>query len=108
MTAGKGSFVDEIIYMAGGINVAHDLPRPYSYISAEEVIKNNPDCIIMGYMKRGADTAINKRMGWDKVSAVSGGKVYNDINSDLFLRPGPRLAEGLEEIYKRLYAGDEK
>lgn len=103
-TAGEGSFIDELITLAGGINIAHDTRRPYSYFSAEEIIKRNPDCIILGYMQEEAPArAMERLMGWKDISAVKNNRVYNDINPDLFLRPGPRLTEGLKEIYKRLY-----
>ena len=35
--------------------------------------------------------------------AVKNNRLYGDIDPDLFLRPGPRLVEGLEEIHKRLF-----
>ena len=104
MTAGKGSFLDELIYLAGGINIAHDTKRPYSYFSLEQIIKRNPDCIILGYMDSGENQIkVGERFGWREIKAVKNNRIYNDINPDLLLRPGPRLIEGLEEIYKRLY-----
>jgi iron complex transport system substrate-binding protein len=106
MTAAKGSFVDEIITLAGGNNIAHDLIRPYCNFSAEKVISLNPQCIILAYMDRQANLKmIKQRFGWDKIDAVKEGRVFNDINPDILLRPGPRIAQGLEEIYKRLYPG---
>lgn len=102
MTAGKGSFVDELIKLAGGINIANDTPRAYSYFSPEQVIKRNPDCMILGQMGQAINT-VNNRFGWDKITAVQKNAIYDDIDPNLFLRPGPRLIEGLEEIYKRLY-----
>jgi iron complex transport system substrate-binding protein len=104
MTAGRGSFVDELIGLAGGLNIAYDAPRAYSYFSPEEVIRRNPDCIIVGYMDEGQmQMRFENRLGWEKIKAVKNHRIYSDINPDLFLRPGPRLVEGLEEIYKRLY-----
>lgn len=104
MTAGRGSFIDELIKLAGGINIAYDTQRSYSYFSPEQVIKRNPDCIILAYMdKKNPLETIRERFGWNNISAVKNQRVYNDINSDLFLRAGPRLVEGLKEIHKRLY-----
>ena len=104
MSAGRGSFVDELISLAGGVNIAHNLPRAYSYFSPEQVIKLNPDCIILGYMgKEKAQNIIKNRLGWSSVKAVKNDRIYNDINPDLFLRPGPRLVKGLQEIHKKLY-----
>ena len=104
MTVAHGSFVDELITLAGGINIAHDLRRPYSNFSSEKVIGSNPQCIIMAYMdKEPPLKLIKQRFGWDKIDAVKNGRVFNDINPDIFLRPGPRISKGLAEIYKRFY-----
>jgi len=104
MTAGKGSFVDELITLAGGINIAHDVNRPYCNYSAEKVIALDPQCIIMTYMdKKPPLEIIHKRFGWDKISAVRNKQVFNDISPDILVRPGPRVTKGIAEIYKRLY-----
>lgn len=104
MTVGSSSFVDELISLAGGRNIANDTKRAYSVFSAEEVIKRNPDCIILAYMDQpGSIEIVKRRLGWKNISAVKNNRIYNDIDPDLFLRPGPRITEGLKEIYKRLY-----
>ena len=104
MTAGKGSYIDDLINIAGGINIAGDTKRPYSYFNVEEVIKRNPDCIIMGYMDKIDGRELTaKRFGWENISAVKNGRVYNDINPDIMFRPGPRVVEGIRQIHKRLY-----
>lgn len=104
MSAGRGSFLDEMISIAGGINIASSLNRPYSFFSAETVLVSDPDVIILAYMtKDNPGTLLGSRMGWDKISAVQKKRVYNDINPDILLRPGPRLISGLEEIQKKLY-----
>lgn len=104
MTAASGSFVDELITLAGGINIAHNLIRPYCNFSAEMVINLNPQCIILTYMDSQAPLKlIRQRFGWDKIDAVKNGRVFNDINPDILLRPGPRIVQGLQEVYKRLY-----
>ncbi len=104
MTAGRGSFIDEMITLAGGINVAQDVPRPYCYFSAEKVISLNPACIIMTYMdKEPPLKLVEGRFGWNNIEAVRNKRVFNDIDPDKLLRPGPRLTEGLKEIQKKLY-----
>jgi iron complex transport system substrate-binding protein len=104
MTAGKGAYLDELLRLAGGENIAYDTVRPYCYFSAEQVIKRDPDCIFLMYMDN-ADSLrkVGQRFGWEHVSAVRNKRVYNDIDSNLLLRPGPRAALGVREIYKRLY-----
>ncbi len=103
-TAGKGSFIDGLLALAGGINIAYDTKVTYGIFSPEEVIRRNPDCIIITYMgKEKIDKLVGERIGWSGISAVRNNRVYNDINPDYLLRPGPRVVEGLKEIHKRLY-----
>lgn len=108
MTAGPGSFVDELINLAGARNIANDAPRAYSRFSSEVIIERNPDVIIVGYMDKVNESAqlIKNRMGWQDIAAVKNNRIVRDINPDLIFRPGPRLVEGLERIYQSLY--DEK
>lgn len=104
MTAGRDSFIDELIRLAGGINIAHDARSAYSYFSPEQVIKRDPDCIILAYMvNEDAAKAIKERLGWRGISAVKNNRIYNDINPDILLRPGPRLVQALRELYNKLY-----
>ncbi|TRZ50109.1 cobalamin-binding protein, partial [bacterium] len=59
---------------------------------------------ILAYMdKESPQTSVGKRFGWSGISAVKNNRVYNDINPDLLLRPGPRVVEGIKEIYNKLY-----
>lgn len=104
MTAGRGSFVDEMIALAGGLNVTHDIPRPYCYFSAEKVINLNPAVIIMTYMdKQPPLKLVESRFGWSRIDAVKNRRVFNDIDPDQLLRPGPRITEGLKRIQNKLY-----
>jgi iron complex transport system substrate-binding protein len=104
MTAGPGSIVSEILELAGGENIAYDAPRAYSRFSAEVIIRRNPQVIILGYMsKENTNELISERLGWQDISAVKNRRIVSNINPDLILRPGPRLVEGLEEIYRCLY-----
>lgn len=103
-TVGRDSFVNELITLAGGINIAQDTKKAYSYFSPEQVIKRNPDCIILTYMANEMPIeTVSRRLGWQEISAVKTKRVYNDINSDLLLRSGPRLVDGLRELHERLY-----
>lgn len=104
MTAAKGSFVDEMIAFSGGINIAHDCIRPYCNFSAEKVVSLNPEVIILAYMDKEAPLKlVSGRFGWSDIDAIKNKRVFNDINPDLLLRPGPRITEGLKEVYKKLY-----
>ncbi len=107
IVAGKDSFVGQLGTIAGGVNIAYDTDRDYTRFSPELIIKRNPDCIILGYMfkAKGVVKKIQKRLGWSGINAVKAGAIFNDINPDILLRPGPRAPQAIEEIYKRLYEG---
>ena len=103
-TAGGGSFLDDLVSRAGGVNVAHDLAQPHPRISPEKVLEWNPDVLVIAHMSRGAGSAaqIAERIGWSDLAAVKNGKVFCDIPTDLLLRPGPRLIDGVKALAQRL------
>jgi len=104
MTAGRNSFINDMVRRAGGRNIAYDSVRPYSYFSVEEIIRRDPACIIIGYMTKADNEAgIGNRLGWKDIAAVRDRRIYNDIPPDMLLRPGPRAAQAVEKIFKRLY-----
>jgi len=108
-TAGSPSFIDELITLAGGVNIAKDTLRPYSIFSAEEVIKRNPDCIFLAYMTEEKPVEmVKKRFGWQRINAVKNNRIYNDIEPDIILRPGPRITQGLRLLYEKLYLSGEQ
>ncbi len=104
MTAGKGSIVDDIITIAGGRNIAYDTGLPYGSFSSEEVLRRDPDVIIVTYMQKSDSLkAVGDRLGWANITAVRQRRVYNDIDSSILLRPGPRIVDGLIKLHKRIY-----
>jgi iron complex transport system substrate-binding protein len=104
-TAGAKSFIDDVIRLAGGVNVAHEISSPYVYINPEKVIEWDPDVILTSYMISADDTAgpIEKRIGWSEISAVKQGRIISDIPAEFILRPGPRIVEGIKILSDRFY-----
>lgn len=102
-TVGRTSFVNEVIELAGGINVAAGLTGEYPRVDAETVIAWNPDVIVAGYPADGTREALLQRIGWENINAVKNDRIIFEINPDLLLRPGPRLALGARELYNKLY-----
>ncbi len=102
-TAGPGSFIDTMIKMAGGINVADRLKSDYAQISQEELIAANPDVILLGDGAYGVTPAqVAARPGWGSIAAVKNNQVLT-FDDNLVSRPGPRLVDGLELVYKALH-----
>ena len=104
-TVGSASFVDELVERAGGVNVAHGVAEAYPTINPEKVVEWNPEVIVLSYMsQQQASAALAKRIGWDRIRAVRSGRIISDIPSDLLLRPGPRLVDGVRALNQELYA----
>lgn len=107
ITAGPGNFVDNLIRAAGGINIAGDAPTDWPRYSIEAVIMKEPDVIITApHVSSGESTATEADASvWQKyktIPAVRDGRIYS-VNPDILLRSGPRIVDGLEELY-RLFA----
>ena len=100
-TAGKGTFITQLIERAGGHNIAADLDG-YPQMSLEQVVAADPAFIILGDARYGiTPESIAQRPGWKNLTAVKNGKVM-PFNDDLVSRPGPRLVDALEELAKLL------
>jgi len=106
-TPGEGTLFNELISLAGGINIAAGFSG-WTKISSEFIVKEDPDIIIIpiGAMNPGDELKIKEniyqRPGWSNLSAVKTQKIFI-VNEDLFFRPGPRLVDGLERLYKIFY-----
>lgn len=101
MTANKDTFLNDLIVLAGGRNMAEHEPITYPRLSLEEVIRRKPDVIIISSMDRGGSflEAQQQWRRWKMIPAVRNGRVHL-VDSDLIDRPSPRIVQGL-----RLLAG---
>ena len=102
-TAGPGSWHDTFIKLAGGVNVAAGASSPWVQFSMEELVKSNPDLIILGDSSWGVTAdAVKARPGWGSIKAVKSGAIY-PIDNNLISRPGPRVVDGLEAIARIIH-----
>ncbi|MDB5073922.1 MAG: putative transporter substrate binding protein precursor, partial [Chloroflexi bacterium] len=97
-TVGHGSFMDSLITMAGGANVAGSIQNPYPQLSSEKLLTANPSFIILGDAAYGISAAqVAARPGWSIITAIKLHHIY-PFNDDLASRPGPRIVDGLEKL----------
>jgi iron complex transport system substrate-binding protein len=100
MTAGAGTFYDEMIQTAGGVNIAHSLSG-YPTITLETVVAANPQVIIAGIsMGAGADQSLNFVLSEPRL-ANTDARIYrrvHGVDSNVAGRPGPRIVDVLEEF----------
>lgn len=102
MTAGAGSVIHQLIELAGAENLGAVMEQPYAEISVEEMMKLNPDVLLIP-VGLWEDTSEQQR--WQRcgnLSAVRTGRLY-PIDSALMDRPGPRIAEALERLVSFLH-----
>jgi iron complex transport system substrate-binding protein len=93
-TAGKNSFLDDLIRLAGGANVAGDIDEPYPDLSAESIIAMHPDVIVVAHdTPFGSD--VRAREPWSSLDAVRAGRVRVPPDDDVMERLGPRVVVGL-------------
>ena len=100
-TVGPGSYIDDLIKIAGGVNVAANATTAYPQLSAEQIVKADPEVIVLAadpYAAKPADVAA--RSGWSAISAVRNGRI-GTIEPNLINRPGPRVGEAAE-AYARI------
>lgn len=104
MTAGPAAFAGQLVELAGGINIFGELTEQYPQISAEEVVKRNPD-VIAGPDTHGdklTPEVFRQRPGWSGIRAVQEGRIYL-FDGNIVSRTGPRLADALEAVAEALY-----
>jgi iron complex transport system substrate-binding protein len=94
VSAGPGSWVDELLAVVGGDNVLSAAGVRYPKISAEEVLRTRPEVILdLSYAARQSIAA------WDKldVPAVTGKRVHA-VSEPYLIAPSPRVAEALAAL----------
>jgi len=102
-TAGSGTFINTLITMAGGMNIASDMEGQYLQISVEELLVRDPQVILLGDSAYGVTAeSLSERPGWNNNSALVNSKIYA-FDDNLVSRPGPRLVDGLEELARLLH-----
>ena len=102
-TVGPGSYLSELIGVAGGANIADRAPSPYPQLSLEEVVRADPEVIVLADADYGVTAEqVAARPGWSGISAVKNKKVF-PISDSLVSRPGPRVAEAAEAYAKLLH-----
>lgn len=93
-TAGEGTFIGNMLNMAGAENAAGDF-KGWQY-SLEKLVEKNPDLLVCSKFYHTKE-AIGGAPGFKDLKAVKEGKIL-EIDHNLLDRQGPRLVEGLEAL----------
>ena len=103
MAAGSGSFMDELMTLVGGDNIAKDADGEYPQFDLEQLIERNPEVYLTSEdMPEKTAESIAARPGYENIDAIINGNVYV-LNANIVSRPGPRIVEALELIAKAIH-----
>ncbi len=106
MAAGKGSFMDELISLSGGKNIAQDAEGAYPQYDLEQLIERDPEVFLAAKdMPEKTAESVKLRVGYENISAIKNDRIHlfegNDAN--VVSRPGPRIIEALELVAKAIH-----
>ena len=102
-TVGPGSYINDLIDIAGGVNIAAKAASAYPQLSAEEILRSDPEIIVLAadaYSSKPADVVA--RQGWSIIAAVKNNRIFT-IDPNLINRPGPRVGEAAEAYAKLVH-----
>ena len=105
-TMGSETFIDDLIWKAGGVNIFADDFEKSRVVSLEAVITENPQVIIISGMGTTGNliyNSIKKETRLRGVAAIIDNHVYKISDANLIERPGPRIVDGLEEVAKLIH-----
>jgi len=110
IAAGGGSYIDELIQAAGGKNVFGAAAVPYAKVNLEEVLARDPEVIIdIGEMAQAAEVTPAQQREvlrlWQRYPALRAARsqrVYA-VTPDVFVVPGPRVAEAARQLARLLH-----
>lgn len=103
ISAGKETFINELVTSAGGINIAAEAALQYPIINREEVLIQNPDVIIvMSDVVKSIEDVVTHFSEWKKTTAFKNNKI-KIVDADILSRPGPRIIDGLEKLASVIY-----
>ena len=99
--ASESSFIGETLTRLGVKNVVPGKLGPFPKLNPEFVVRANPDLIMMG--NRSMQTMV-PYPGWGSINAVKNQRicVFGVGDSDVVVRPGPRMAEAARIMAKCL------
>lgn len=99
--AGELSFIGETLTRLGVKNILPAKLGPFPKINPEFVVRANPDVIMVG---AGGFEGMTDRPGWSNIRAIreDGLCVFALDQSDVLVRPGPRMAEAANIMAKCL------
>lgn len=100
MLAGSNTFINDIIEKSGFTNIAANSKVPYPQFNREEILKLNPEFLIVpAEGETEIKDLIKTYPEWKNLKAIKENKIIK-VNADVFFRPGPRYINAIEYLVK--------
>jgi iron complex transport system substrate-binding protein len=99
LSVGRGSFLNDLMEIAGGRNVFADLDAPSPTVAFEELVRRDPDVILMSAAGR---ERVLKDAKWRALRAVRDGRVMV-VDSTISIGPSVRLGDGAMKLARLLH-----
>jgi len=101
MTVGRGSYLSEVLQVAGAVNSFGDLGASAAPVSVEAIAERDPDAILVVAADARRPPDLASRPGWDAVRAVREGRILV-VDASLYGRPGPRMPLAAADLARRI------
>jgi iron complex transport system substrate-binding protein len=101
-TAGRDSYITDLIRRAGGRSVTADVPGAWPRYSDESALASRPEAIVMATGGSMGEANADIAAALKTSPAAKSGRIIK-INGDYLSRPGPRLVDGLEQMARALH-----
>ena len=97
LTAGKHTFIHDVLKRIGLINVFGSLEQEAPRVNVESVLHSKPQLVIVPSEKRDISARTKYWQTWlgKDIQVIT-------VNPDLLHRPGPRLLDGMEDLVRQL------
>lgn len=109
IAAGAGTYLDDLLGLAGGRNIVWERTGSYPRLNWEQVVTRVPDVILLADHREdserpstGSGDVPPEWHAWQAVPAIRTGRVLA-VPSNTILRPGPRLGEGLNRLARAIH-----
>lgn len=102
MTAGPRTFIAQLIGAAGGTILFPEATQPWPNVSMEEVVKRQPDLVILPVGESGSPRIDPRAPGWRELKAMRAPVL---VPADLVNHPGPRIGETARLLRDALHPG---
>ena len=104
ITVGPGSYIHQLIELAGARNAAEQAAMPYPRLNIEEVLRQNPEFLLFpaGQFEGIPQAEQDQWRRWTSLEAVKRDQ-FVQVDSDMLNRPGPRVIDALEALVAILH-----